>query len=89
MSRTNDRVYLAQRAKLKVPGVRCELCGEEIDLTLPQYDDDSFQSDHLYPVGRDNDNRGPLIPMHRRCNLKKATKDLDAVRVDRHSRQHY
>lgn len=89
MTRTNDPVYLAKRAKLRQPGVICELCGQEIDITLGPYDPMSFSSDHAQAVGKGGDNRGALLPMHRVCNQQKGTKDLELVRVDRHSRKHY
>jgi hypothetical protein len=89
VSRTSDRTYLRKRAMLKVPGVVCALCGQPIDLALTKYDPMSFTADHLEAVALGGDNHGALVPMHRKCNRDKGTKDLDLVRHDPHSRQHY
>ena len=90
MTRTADWHYRKARERLKVPGVLCVLCGQEIDLTITDpYDDMSFQSDHLTAIENGGSNHGELVPMHRICNLRKGIKGLDEVRYDRHSRRHY
>lgn len=90
MSRTNDRIYLRNRERLKQQGnLVCVACGQPIDLTLSQYDPMSFTADHVEPVALGGDNRGELQPMHRVHNLQRGTRDLDSVRVDPHTRSHY
>jgi 5-methylcytosine-specific restriction endonuclease McrA len=90
MSRTNDRVYLRNRERLKrQPNLVCVACGQPIDVTLPQYDPMAFTADHVVPVGLGGDNRGELQPMHRIHNQQRGVKDLDDVRPSRHTRQHY
>jgi hypothetical protein len=87
--RTSDTAYRRARHRIRYPGVVCALCGQEIDLTLGQYDPRSFTADHVEAVAKGGDNLGPLVPMHRHCNLTKGTKDLESVRHDPHSQRHY
>jgi 5-methylcytosine-specific restriction endonuclease McrA len=89
MTRTNDRKYRKQRAALMVEGVICVLCGQPIDLSLKWPDPMCFTADHITPVDKGGHNLGPLQPMHATCNRARGTKDLDLVRLVRHSRQHY
>lgn len=90
MSRTNDRTYQLNRARLRAqPNLVCVVCGQPIDVDLPQYHPLAFHADHVDPVGLGGDNRGALQATHRQCNQRRGTKNLDAVRVARHSRQHY
>jgi HNH endonuclease len=89
VTRTNDRTYLRNRARLKRVGVVCALCGQPIDVSLKWPDPLSFTADHVEPVALGGNNRGDLAPMHAACNRLKSTKDLDEVRPVRHSRSHY
>lgn len=90
MSRTADTVYKRRREELKrQPNLTCVLCGQSINIALPQYDPLAFHADHIDPVGTGGHNRGPLQPMHAQCNRKRGVKPLDAVRVDPHTRTHY
>jgi 5-methylcytosine-specific restriction endonuclease McrA len=90
MGRTSRLGYLANRAKLRYPGVLCGICGEEIDLTLPRKDPMSFLADHIIPVEQGGSDRASnLMPAHLGCNQRRLNKDVDQVRFDRHSRKHY
>jgi hypothetical protein len=90
MSRTHRVGYLANRAKLRYPGVLCGICGEEIDLSLPRKDPISFSADHIIPAEQGGtDHANNLMAAHLGCNQARQAKSLDQVRVDRHSRKHY
>lgn len=90
MSRTSDRTYRRNRELLRrTSNLVCVLCGQPIDVTLPQYDPLAFWADHVIAVARGGDNGGELVPMHRVCNQRKGTKSLAATIGRRHSRAHY
>lgn len=68
MSRTSDRTYLKNRARLKRQGEPCWICGLPIDLAIKWPDPQCFTADHVIPVGKGGHNRGEVRPAHRVCN---------------------
>jgi hypothetical protein len=72
MSRTKDRGYLRNRRRIRDQDV-CWLCGGWIDPELKSPHPMSWSADHVTPVSRGGDNRGPLKPAHRLCNQRRAT----------------
>ena len=90
MSRTSDRTYQRNRERLKrQPNLTCVICGKPIDTTLPSTDPMSFHADHVEPVALGGNNLGVLQPTHAQCNRRRGVKQLDAVRLDPHTRRHY
>ena len=88
--RTSDRKYRAMREKLKrQANLVCGICGQPIDVALPQYDPMSFTADHVIAVAAGGSNYGELQASHYRCNSARGSKPLEAVRLDRHTRKHY
>ncbi len=90
MSRTSDAAYKRNRQRLKrQTDLTCVVCGQPIDVNLPQYDPLAFHADHVTPVALGGSNGGPLQATHRTCNQHRGVKDLDVVRHDLHSRSWY
>jgi len=76
MSRTKDRTYLRNRARIRNQDV-CWLCGQWIN---PEYKTPhplSWSADHVVPVSRGGSNHGELRPAHRGCNRARGSKPVD------------
>lgn len=86
MTQYNKAIREKIRDKLKVPGVRCYICKELIDINLPKGLPGSFELEDVWAKangGDPNDERN-LKPAHRRCNGKKGTMPADdAIRTAR------
>lgn len=61
---------------LRRPGVRCWLCGREIDLSLRFPDPGSFSLDHVVAVANGGtDELGQKRPAHLSCNRSKSDRE--------------
>ncbi len=67
------------RARTKTHNLKCWLCLEPIDTTLPITHPLSFTADHVDPLARGGAILGPLKPAHRNCNGRRG----DATREER------
>lgn len=69
-----DSQYQKSRAELKslveTEGVPCALCHEPINTLLPPRHPMSFTADHVEGLADSGNVRGPLQPMHHRCNSR-------------------
>lgn len=73
MSRTKDRTYLRNRARIRHIDV-CALCGKWIDPELKSPHPMSWTADHIDPVARTRNNHSELQPAHRQCNSRKGAR---------------
>lgn len=77
--RAYRKAATALKRKARRHNLRCHLCGEPFDWSLPYYDGMAFTADHLSPLGGGGHILGTLLPAHRSCNAKKG----DGKRVSR------
>lgn len=64
---------MAERVRSK--GGLCP-CGRPIDPTLPRDHPASASADHVQPVGKGGDVLGPLVNMHRVCNMRRGQQPM-------------
>ena len=70
MSRTSDRRYLRNRARIRDQDV-CWICGQWIDPELRTPHPQSWTADHVDSYARTKNNYGPLRPAHKVCNERR------------------
>ena len=70
------------RAWWKAQGLPCQICGRQIDYSLPSGHPMSFEVDEKIPVSRGGDplSRENTGPSHRSCNEWKGAMTLDEAR---------
>jgi hypothetical protein len=70
LSRTSDRRYLRNRARIRDQDV-CWICGQWIDPALKTPHPQSWTADHVDSYARTKNNYGPLAPAHKVCNERR------------------
>jgi hypothetical protein len=77
--RRDLRAYRRARERLKHKarrhGLKCWICGEPFDWSLPYTDPRGFTADHVAPLANGGAILGPLEPAHRACNSRRGKAD--------------
>lgn len=75
----NGAARRALRQWWRAQGLPCQVCGREIDYSLPTPHPMSFEVDEIVPVSRGGDplSKENTGPAHRCCNLWKSDMTLD------------
>lgn len=64
----NLRAYRRKAARLRRASAVCWLCGEAIDVDLPQTHPRSWTADHVEALAAGGDILGEIRPAHLSCN---------------------